>query len=342
MLKKLLIALALLLAVFTAVGFLLPIRYHVERSITVNRPAATVFTLLNGYGTFNEWSPWAERDPDATYAFSGPASGVGARLSWSGDPRQVGTGWQEITQSRPFERIGMHLDFSDQGEADSYFEILDKRPGTLVTWGFDTDVTEGRSFFGALLGRYFGLFFDKWIGADYERGLANFKKFAESLPAADFAAADIRIIDVQPVEILFVSGSSSQDAEAVAEALGSAFGEISAFLAQSETEIASQPMAIIRAWDETGYHFDAALPVDHLPGGLTGRVKAGLSPGGRAARIVHRGPYGQILATYERLAAFMAAHGLEEGAVSWEHYISDPGNTPPEDIITHVYFQIKE
>ena len=115
MLRKLFIVIALLLVIFVVTGFFLPTRYHVERSITVNRPAANVFALLNGYRTFNEWSPWAQRDPDAGYSVSGPASGVGARLSWSGDPRLVGTGWQEITLSRPFERIEMHLNFSAQG-----------------------------------------------------------------------------------------------------------------------------------------------------------------------------------------------------------------------------------
>jgi hypothetical protein len=37
----------------------------------------------------------------------------------------------------------------------------------------------------------------------------------------------------------------------------------------------------------------------------------------------------------------MAAHGLKEGRVSWEHYISDPGQTPAGEIITHIYFLIE-
>jgi effector-binding domain-containing protein len=36
----------------------------------------------------------------------------------------------------------------------------------------------------------------------------------------------------------------------------------------------------------------------------------------------------------------MAAHGLQEGTLSWEHYISDPGETPEQDLVTHIYFQL--
>ena len=42
------------------------------------------------------------------------------------------------------------------------------------------------------------------------------------------------------------------------------------------------------------------------------------------------------------MAAFMAVNGLREGRVSWEQYISDPGITPAEDLVTHIYFLVGE
>jgi effector-binding domain-containing protein len=44
--------------------------------------------------------------------------------------------------------------------------------------------------------------------------------------------------------------------------------------------------------------------------------------------------------TYEKLAAWIAAHAMIEGRVSWEQYISDPGETPQDELITHIYFRI--
>ena len=340
--KKILIFFILLLCAIIIGGLFLPREIHVERSIAINRPAATLFTLLNSYRSFNQWSPWAQRDPDASYEFSGPGEGVGARMSWSGDPAQVGTGWQEITVSIPYQKVGMHLDFGAQGIADSYFEIRGDTLGSSVTWGFDTDVTSDQGFFGALMGRYFGLFLDKWVGSDYEQGLEAFKQYAETLPAADFSNADIQLIDVEPAEILYVSGQTSREPDDIAAALASAYGEITAYLADNGIEMTGQPMAITRAWDETGYQFEAAIPVKNVTAPLAGNVMAGQSPAGRAVRMVHIGPYSQIQAGYEKMSAWMAANGLTEGSLSWEHYISDPGQTPEDEIITHIYFLVGE
>ena len=340
MLKKLLLGALFVFIAFIAGALFLPAVYHVERSVNVDRPPSVVFTLLNSYQSFNNWSPWAKRDPDAQFHISGPDSGVDARLSWSGDPRLVGTGWQQITQSIPFERVGMQLDFGEQGAATSYFEIHAAGTGSRITWGFDSDVTASQGVAGALMGKYFGLFLDKWIGADYEQGLDSFRQYAESLPAADFADADVAIVEAVATRILYVSGSTSQDASDIALALAEAFGEITRFMAGNGIQLAGQPMAITRSWDESGYTFDAAIPVVQVPQSTSGNVRTGLSPSGRAVRITHQGSYETMLSSYEKLASFMAANGLAEGLLSWEHFISDPGNTPPEEIITHIYFLV--
>ena len=342
MLKKMTFALLFMLTALVMGGFFLPSQYHVERSVEVERPASVIFALLNSYKTFNHWSPWAARDPDAIYAYSGPESGPGARLSWSGDPRTVGEGWQQIIRSVPGQRIDIQMDFGEQGIAQSYFEFSDSGSSTKVTWAFETDVAEGKGVFGSLLGKYFGLFLERWIGSDYEQGLAGFKRYAESLPEADFNGSAIEIVNAEVLEILFVRGQSSQEASDVAQALADAFQEIDAFMTERSIDMAGQPMAITRGWDENGYQFDAAIPVKELPQTGDDNVRIGYSPSGRAVRYTHIGPYDRMLEAYEQLASFMAANGLEEGPVSWEHYISDPGATPAEEIITHIYFLIKE
>jgi effector-binding domain-containing protein len=344
MLNKIILAGLVIVTIFVGGGVLLPQNYHVERSIVIARPASVIFAVLNSYQNFNQWSPWASRDPNAVYQMSGPEAGTGARLSWKGEPRTVGEGWQQISGSIPVDRIDIEMDFGEQGTAQSFFKLTptgtEAAPSTEVIWGFDTDVTKGKSLFGAMLGRYFGLFLNRWIGADYEQGLSSLKIYAEALPAADFEGSNIEIVFVEPVEILFVSGSSSQAANDIAAALAAAFGEIIAFMGANDIQLAGQPMAITHGWDENGYQFDAALPVNRLPESLSGNIQSGLSPSGQSVKYNHIGPYDQMLSAYEELASYMAANGLQEGEVSWEHYISNPGDTPEEEIITHIYFLI--
>ncbi len=187
MIKKLGVIALLLFAAFVITGFLLPTHAHVERSITIERPAHEVFAVVNSYRHFEHWSPWVARDPNAEYAITGPEAGVGARLSWIGEPHLVGSGWQEIVASKPYEQIDIRLDYDSQGVSDARFTFEPVGgSATRVTWSFDSDITEGLDFFDGFLARYFGLLFDRWIGNDYEQGLANLKQYVESLPASDF------------------------------------------------------------------------------------------------------------------------------------------------------------
>lgn len=347
MLKKVAWLIALIVLAFVAVGQFLPAERSVQRSIVIERPQSLVFAVLNGYRHFNRWSPWAARDPRARYQYSGPDSGEGARMDWDGDPRVVGSGWQQIIRSDPYGRIDLRLDFGEQGTARSGYRLQPVADGTLVTWQFHTDVTQGKGLFDRLLARYFGIFLSRWVGDDYEQGLASLKAYVESLPEADFADFDIQVVHVQPQTVLQVNGSSEPDASAVAQALASAFAEIIRYMSDHELESGGQPMALTWQRDTEGYEFTAALPVTGEPpepdtaDESENAVTWGQSPAGKAVRIVHVGPYEALPDTYDALESYLAAHGLETTGLSWEHYISDPADTVADERITHVYVQLE-
>jgi len=193
--KKTGFVLLLLFAAFVITGYLLPKQVHVERTITVDRPASMMFELLNSYRHYKEWSPLAGRDPKAGFVISGPDSGVGARISWIGEPHLAGSGWQEIVASTPYEQIKIKLDFETQGSADTGFILVAQGDATIITWFFDSDLIEGVSVLDSFLARYFGLLFDRWIGRDYELGLVNLKQYAESLPVAGFDQLENERVD---------------------------------------------------------------------------------------------------------------------------------------------------
>ncbi len=339
--KKVIIIVLLLFAVFVVTGYLLPKHVHVERAITVDRPAAMMFELLNSYQHYHKWSPWVGRDPKAEFIISGPDSGVGARMSWIGDPTLVGSGWQEIISSKPYEQINIKLDFDAQGIADTGFKLVVQADATQVIWFFDSDLTQGVSFPNSFLARYFGLLFDQWVGQDYELGLANLKQYAESIPVTDFNQLEIEQLQVTAQEILFVRSNNNRDPADITRIMAAAYAEISDFMTHTGINMSGQPMVITRVLDRGSYHLDAAIPVDVIPAELSGHINAGLSPSGPAVRAVHYGQYDQITSSYEKLVAYMSAHGLKRGEVSWEHYISDPGNTAQAERVTHIYIMLE-
>lgn len=173
-LKTLLFIVIALVVAFFAVGAALPDSTHVERSIVIDAPPEQVFNHANNFRNFNDWSPWHPIDPNTKYTFSGPEQGVGAKMAWHSDNSDVGSGTQTILQSDPNELIKVELDFGAMGIADASYILKPSGKGTHFTWAFD--VAHG----GSLVNRYFGLMMDKWVGADYEKGLAKLKQVAEA------------------------------------------------------------------------------------------------------------------------------------------------------------------
>jgi hypothetical protein len=163
------------LVVLVVAAYMLPRNVHVDRSITINAPRQAVFSQINGYATFNKWSPWFELDPKAKYTVEGPATGVGAKMSWVGDPSTLGSGSQVITASQLDERVATDVDFGQGGIAKQVISLAADGAGTKVTWGIDVDLGMNP------VNRYFGLAFDGMIGKDFDKGLKNLKKHVEGL-----------------------------------------------------------------------------------------------------------------------------------------------------------------
>ncbi len=174
-LKGLLYFIIGLVVLLCGIGAFLPSGAHVERSVLIDRPPNVVFPLINSYERFNEWSPWYGLDPNAQYTYSGAASGVGAKMAWVGNDA-VGSGNQTITASEPFTRVASDLDFGEMGIAKVEYRLVPEGQGTRVTWAFSSDAGWN------LVGRWFNLLMDKFIGPDYEKGLAKLKAVAESEP----------------------------------------------------------------------------------------------------------------------------------------------------------------
>lgn len=342
MLKNIFYSIVIAVFILSVIGAFLPSNVHVERRIDINSPAVTVFTVLNSYRSFRSWSPWLQRDPDAVLELSGPESGRGAKLSWRGDPRLVGSGWQEITESRPNSLLRIHLEFDQIGSASSYFHLDQAPHGVRVTWDFDADLRNGRSGLGGLFARYYGLFFDRWIGGAYDSGLARLKTLVESMPQADFADFEGEIIETEPQDILYVTITPGAGSADTGPDLSAAYQEILAVMEDQDIAMAAQPLTITRVREDQNYDLQVAIPVVSQDLRPSGRVRVGRSPAGRVLRVIHHGPYDRMAPSYEKSAAWMAAHGVVAGPVSWEQYISDPRETEATDLVTYIYFLLDD
>lgn len=174
MLKKLLIGVVAIVVVLIVVGFMLPSHVHVERSATIAASAEQIWPIISDFARFNEWSPWAKRDPATKYTFEGGTSGVGAKMSWTSDHPEVGNGSQQVLEAKAPTFLKNKLDFGPDGGAEATFQLVATEGGTTVTWSLDHETGMNP------IARYVGLMFDGFVGPDYEAGLASLKQIAEA------------------------------------------------------------------------------------------------------------------------------------------------------------------
>ncbi len=147
--------------------------FSLSRDTVVAAAPEAVLVHLDDFRRWQAWSPWEGVDPDLSRTYSGPTRGVGAHYRWAGNSK-AGEGTMEILESTP-ERVVVDLRFIKPFKAVnvSRFDLVPDGAHTRVTW----TMTGQRNVLMQVLGR---LFFDKAIGGDFERGLADLTKAVES------------------------------------------------------------------------------------------------------------------------------------------------------------------
>lgn len=184
MLKKILIGLAALVAVFLIVVALQPANYTVTRSQVIAAPPAVPFALVSDFKSWPLWSPWENVDPNMVRTFSGPEAAPGSKYSWLGND-QVGEGSMTITEVIPPELVKFDLNFVKPmpGLCPTTFQFTPEGAGTKVTWtmsGTKNFIAKGFCMFMDM---------DKMCGGMFEQGLAKMKSISESGAAAALAPA---------------------------------------------------------------------------------------------------------------------------------------------------------
>lgn len=168
MVKKILLALALLLGLFLLLGSLLPASYSVTRSLFIEAEADQIHSHLVDLRSWPEWTPWNQHlDPTVRFQYSGPEDGVGSSYSWSGD--QLGEGVLEITSSEVGRGIVYLLHFEGAPTADGVVQITPMKGGCEVLWKMSGDTSRP-------LGPYLVPWMDSFIGSDFEEGLKGLQE----------------------------------------------------------------------------------------------------------------------------------------------------------------------
>jgi uncharacterized protein YndB with AHSA1/START domain len=163
------------IVLFLIAGFLLPSTYSAQRSTTINAPAEKIYPLIANNREWKRWTVWNQRDPNMQITYSGPEQGAGAKWAWKS--KSEGNGGMEFTAVEPNKRVAYSLQMEGMTPAPGDLTLTPASTGangTKVTWLMNGDAGMNPLY------RWFGFFMDRLVGPDFEAGLANLKKLAES------------------------------------------------------------------------------------------------------------------------------------------------------------------
>ena len=140
--------------------------------------------------------------------------------------------------------------------------------------------------------------------------------------------------------IVYLKGTGTWDN--AFETITNSFKTLKTYITKEGLKIDGQSMTIFTATDDTGFQFQAAIPVAEAPKTPPkGEIAVGTSPEGRALKFVHRGSYDGLDNTYEAITNYLDDHKLEAKDMFIEQYLTDPLSANEDHLVVNVYVLIK-
>lgn len=175
-LKRILIAVVIIIAIPLITALFVKGDYAVERETSISKPKQMVFDYIKFIKNQNNYSVWNMKDPNSKMDYTGTDGTVGFISAWDSEMKDVGKGEQEIKKITEGERVDMELRFKKPMESTDYAymttEAIDSTQ-TKVKWGFNGKMPYPFNFMCLFMNM------DKMLGPDLQTGLDNLKGILE-------------------------------------------------------------------------------------------------------------------------------------------------------------------
>jgi effector-binding domain-containing protein len=125
----------------------------------------------------------------------------------------------------------------------------------------------------------------------------------------------------------------------IQQTLGYAYGAVAQYLGEMGEQPTGAPFTAYYNMEMQDLDVEAGFPVAHsLPG--RGDIQASEIPAGPQGSVVYVGPYEGIKEAYDALTQYAQEHGYAPSGPAYEIYLTDPMQTPPEQLMTEVMFPL--
>jgi effector-binding domain-containing protein len=140
--------------------------------------------------------------------------------------------------------------------------------------------------------------------------------------------------------MVYIKGTGTWDK--AFETISASIKKIKAYVDKEGLKADGLPITVFTSTDDTGFEFQAGIPVTEAPKG-NGRddIAIGRSPDGHALKFVHRGSYDDLDNTYEAITNYLDDKKLEAKDMFIEEYVTDPSTADANKLVVNIYVLIK-
>lgn len=311
-LKIVFLTLIAVIVLFLGISAMMPDESKVERSIVVNAPVETVFNEVNDFNNWDHWSPWKDYDPEMKNVIEGAPGAPGHKMSWSSNNPDVGAGSLTRITTSPNSEIENNLTFAGyDAHSRNLWKFENVAEGTRVTW---TNIMPLPIYMRLMAGKM-----EEMMAPDFEKGLQRIKSVCESMPQQ----STMKIEETTVPAADYLAVRTSADAAAISAKLGEAYGTVMTSMKTQGLNFAGPVFAIYYSASETGFDFEAGIPVDKK-GKDDGNVKAGTRYGGKVIVADYYGSYEGLVNAHTAIDEYVKKNNKQVAGPPWEEYVTDP------------------
>lgn len=330
MIKKILFAIAGLIVLLLLIGFALPAKLDISKSVSINAAAPAVFEEINNLERWETWQYWNTLDPDMKITYGERKEGTGASYTWTGP--KLGDGSLAITESIPDKSIAIEMKFSDN-PASGLYTLEREGEGTKLNFNFSNDAGMNP------IGHWINVFMKGEIEKSFDHAGEKIKTIAEAKPKFTYTLTEENLPPISYVGLAHTM--SPKDPAAISMQMGKMYTELEGALKKAKVEMAGYPFCLYPKYSEESMDMICAMPVA-ANAKVPAKYKIAQTEGGLAVKGTHKGNYDNMQTIHEEIAKYIQYKNLTESGAPWEVYVTDPiMEKDTAKWITEVYYPVK-
>jgi len=337
---KLLLVLALILAIFFAYISTKSNHFDVQQTKLIKAPISSVFKTVNDYKTWKDWTPWMKQDTTLVVTLNEKTVGVDSGYTWKSD-KDAGGNMKTISVEDN-KQILQKMTFYNSGASDVYWKFKGVKEGTQVTWGIkgDLDLIQKAAF--TVVGGA-ELLFMKTIS----EGLTNLDSYVTSnikLPKTDNYSITKNGVVVYGGQY-YVGLKATCSFEELPKTLDKILPDVLIYCIQNGIKKNGAIFNIYHKYDEKNKRVEVSscIPIKEKVK-VDSKYDVELLEKGKYFKTTLKGNYSHSDEAWEKAFEYVQNEGLtmQENRKPFEVYVKGHTQAPnPEDWITEIYIPVK-